>query len=331
MTFTPSFVHTSDLHIGECRTLDDYIIRHKAVLEQIINAAHKMMLPLIVSGDIHHTKKTNQEERFLVDWFIGTCERLRIDTIIIPGNHDHLYGIVNQLKGYANFPFKFVRIVTGPEPEVFVIKDTTFICVPWGDLTQEQIAETVSRFKDSYQSKYKVVVLHECVLGAKFDGGFLAKKGTKLPIIPDIDYWAIGDIHTSQMANIDNAWYPGAPLQFKFGDNLEKGYLIVDLNNPKKPEFVRTQFKPLLIVDSAEKAVDDAYYFVKGDIKNVLDSSKNSKIVRSEWVKPDSCEQIDHIKTDITSGLIEFLAENGLNEDAQKQALSWVEGVLNKA
>ena len=80
--------------------------------------------------------------------------------------------------------------------------------------------------------KYKVVLLHECIVGVKLDNGFIMPTGTKIPKIPEITYWAVGDIHNHQRTNVSNGWYAGAPAQFKFDDKEPKGLVVVNLEHP---------------------------------------------------------------------------------------------------
>ena len=178
--------------------------------------------------------------------------------------------------------------------------------------------------------KYTVVVAHECVFGIKFDNGFMADKGIKLPIMDGIDYWAMGDIHTCQSTNLDNGWYCGAPLQFKFDDRPEKGLLLVNLDEPTKPNFIPMKFKPLLTVSKVEDAKEDAYYYVKGELKDVLSANKQNNVIRTEWVKSEQ-KAIEYTKIEITDGLAQFLADQGCDVKLQIEAIDWVDRLLKNA
>ena len=90
------FIQTSDIHIGECRSLEGYIARHKDVLSQVLDSAEESKL-LLVPGDLFHRKDTRYDEYMLAKWFILECERRKIYLILTAGNHDHLEGKKTQL------------------------------------------------------------------------------------------------------------------------------------------------------------------------------------------------------------------------------------------
>ena len=324
------FLQTSDIHIGESRKIPDYITRHTSVLWQILGHAQRDSLPLVIPGDLFHTKNPNFEERLLADRFIGECERSRVHTIITAGNHDHLYGAVTLLDGYKQYPLQYVKIV-GWEPEVHRIGDVAFICISWGNKTKDQIRQIVlGLLPQTVGAKYRVCMVHECIVGSKFDNGIVSPKGSSLPKISDIDYWAVGDIHTHQLANLPNAFYAGAPLQFKFDDQECKGYLVVDLERPTKPAFYETSFRKLRIVERVADITDDAYYMVRGEIDEVLKGNKLDNVIRTGYQKAEK-STIAYRKLSITDGLPEFLALNGFDKDYQDFALKWVsESLLNE-
>lgn len=324
---TVHFVQTSDIHIGECRTLPGYLERHKDVLKQITAMAVEQKVPLIVAGDIFHARNTSHNERFLADWWFGDIEEKGIPTIVTTGNHDHLWDDVTQLDGYLNFPFKNITFVTW-KPQLVTLLNVDYLCVPWGNVSKQQFSEIVKGFLPKMRSQYKVVIAHECIVGSKFDNGMISPKGTALPNIPEIDYWAMGDIHTLQRTNVPNGHYAGAPLQFTFGDKPIKGLLLVDLEKPTEPTFVRLRSKPMIIVKSVEEIKEDAYYMVRGEFEEVLKANNSLQVVKSEWVK-SSAQSIEYQKVGILDGLPEFLAAKSLDETQQSKAVEWVKGVLH--
>ena len=322
------FIQTSDIHVGECRSLDGYLERHQGVLQQITDLAVERRVPLIVPGDIFHAKTTTHAERFVVDEWFGDLERKSIPTIITAGNHDHLWGEVTQLDGYAKLPFKFVKIVTW-KPQTVKIGDMGFICISWGKYTTSQIRDIVTK-KLPYieDSKYKIVLLHECITGVKLDNGFVMPSGTAIPKMPSITYWAVGDIHSYQKTNVGNGYYAGAPAQFKFDDKEPKGAIVVDLDHPSaQPEFVPLRSKPLRTVTSIKDIKDDAYYKIKGSLEEVILANREPSVVKSEFVKTSE-DVLEYEKVGIVDGLPEFLSEKGVEAAEQKKAVEWVREVV---
>jgi len=323
------FVQASDIHIGESRTLPNYLERHAPVLWQIQDRCIQERLPLILPGDVFHTKTPTFEERLLADRFFGRCEAEKIPTIVTPGNHDHLYGEVTLLDGYKHYPLTYVKIVTY-KPEVAVIGDTAFICVGWGNYSKDDLEQIVRGFLPGVmQYKYRVALVHECIVGSRFDNGLVSPKGSSLPNISEITYWAVGDIHTFQPTNLPNGFYAGAPLQFRFDDQQTKGYLVVDLDHPTNPTFVPSQFRKLKTVDSVDQIIDDSYYMVRGGMDEVLKGNKLDNVLRTDYEFTEKTA-ISYTKLSITDGLPEFLALHGFDNQYQERAVKWVNKSLNQ-
>lgn len=324
------FTQTSDIHIGECRAFEGYLERHQHVLEQVLDHAEKETKLLLMPGDLFHRKDTRYGEFMLAKWFILECERRGIFLILTSGNHDHLEGTKTQLDQLDGFPYKYTKIVSW-EPEAISVGNIGLICIPWRDYTTAQIKEVVQGLLPALDGcQHKVVMLHEFIGGSIMDNGRIIPKGTKIPEVHGVNYWAVGDVHKQQMTNQTNAWYAGSPTQFKFDDSLEKGFFHVRLPFEDRPEFIRTSFKKLLKVASTEEMTEDAYYFVQGDIAEVLKGNDDNRVVRSEWVKHESRE-ITIEQVGITEGLIEFLASKGVDQELQKEGIEWVEKILKAA
>lgn len=324
-----AFIQTSDIHIGECRSLEGYLQRHQSVLEQILTKAEETRL-LLIPGDLFHRKDTKYEEFMLAKWFVLECEKRQIYTVITTGNHDHLEGDKTQLDKLNGFPYKYVRIISW-EPEVLHVGNLGIICIPWRSYTTDQIKDITKQLMPLVaQCEHRIVMLHEFIGGSIMDNGKIIPKGTKIPEVKDVHYWAVGDVHKKQMTNMTNAWYAGAPLQFKYNDVLEKGFLKVNLPFKDQPEFHRTSFKKILVVNSTAEMSEDAYYIVQGDISEVLKGNDDERVFRTEWIKPEA-RQIEIEQMGITEGLIEFLANKGVDEESQKRGIAWVETIVNQS
>jgi len=323
------FIQTADIHIGACRSLEGYLERHKSVLQQINEIAFNEKIPLIIAGDLTDNRTTTHDERLLLSWWLGDIERKKIPTIVICGNHDHLYGEVTQLDGFKHMPFTNIKLVTW-HPDIEIIGDTGFICIPWRGYSSEELSEIVLEKLPLISScKYKVVIAHECITGVKTDSGRVLTKGASIPKgMSDITYWALGDIHKSQKANVSNAYYCGTPAQWSFDQELPKGVLKVDLECPsKKPELIPIQSKPLKVIHSIKEIKEDAYYKLIGGYEEVIKANKEHMVVRTEY---DSSKEIttEYTKVGIVDGLNSFLADKGICEDLQKKAICWVSDLL---
>lgn len=325
-----SFIQTSDIHIGESRNYKGYLERHKDVLWQILDEAQNRKLPLLVPGDLFHRNDTTHDELKLAYDFICEAERREIYTIISAGNHDHIEGDKTQLDPLVGVPFKFVKIVSW-KPEVVKLGNLGIIVLSWQGYKTDQIEEEVSRMIHTIDScEHKIVMCHEFIYGSVMDNGKIIPKGPKLPKLPKVGYWCMGDIHKHQPAGLPNAWYAGSPLQFKFDDVREKGIIKVDLPFKGKPEFIPMKFKPFIVVNNVDEMTEDAYYYLKADANAVVEASKDSRIVRTEWTHEEQ-KAHDLSGMSITDGLTEILASKGLNEDWQKKAIEFVEKTVREA
>jgi len=320
----------SDLHFGACRDLPNYLARHRDIKNQITALAIELQFPLAIIGDLTHSKTTKHEERFLIDEWLGDLERYGIETVVTGGNHDYLYDDVTQLDGYTKMPFKHVRVVPW-YPRTYIINDIGFICLPWQGYNTEGIETAVNTLLPQVLGcRYKVVLLHECIAGSKGNNGYIIPKGTKIPDIPEVTYWGIGDLHSFQPANRANAWYAGAPAQFNFDDDLPKGVIVVDLDRPsQKPEFIPLTVKPLKTVKSVAEVTEDAYYKVVGSFEEVLEANFNENVIKSDLEAAESFDDTEYCRTEITEGLTNFLAAKGINPEYQEYAIKWVENLLN--
>lgn len=323
------FLQTGDIHLGECRSLsDNYLERHKDVLVQIRDIAYNNRFPLIITGDIFDAKSTTYAERFLFYWWLNQLEKGEIPTVVIAGNHDHLWGEVTQLDGLRYMPYKYVKIVSW-HPEVHIIGHIGIICIPWRKYKTDELRKIVSeKLPLVSHLPYRVVMLHECIAGSKSDNGNIIPSGTAIPDIPEITYWAVGDIHKFQVTNVSNGYYSGAPMQFTFGDTLPKGIIKVDLERPsKEPDFYSLNFKPMKTISSVKEISDDAFYRVVGGYEEIIKANNDPNVVKTEY--DDSHEKtIVYERLGICDGLPEFLAVKGIDENGQKKAVEWVSDLL---
>ncbi len=325
-----AFVQTSDIHIGESRNYEGYLERHRSVLWQILEYSDSNKLPMIIPGDLFHRNDTKHTERKLAYDFIAEAEKRKIPTVITTGNHDHLEGDKTQLDNLLEFPLEYVKIV-GWEPEVVRVGNIGIIALSWQDYTTEQIYDVVTNlYPNIADCDHKIVMVHEFIWGSTMDNGKVLYRGLKLPAdLPQISYWALGDIHTYQPGNLPNSWYAGSPLQFKFDCKREKGFMKVSLPFTERPEFIRTHFKPFLTVKSMEGMTEDAYYHLEGDAQQMADAQQDSRIVRASWVK-DISTALDETQQgfSVINGLTEFLANKNVSQDWQTKAIEFVNKVV---
>lgn len=329
-----AFVQTSDIHIGESRNYEGYLERHRNVLWQILDYCEKNKLPLLISGDLFHRNDTKHEERKLAYEFLSEAEKRKIYTVVTSGNHDHIEGERTQLETIIDFPLKYVKIISW-KPEVVKLGNIGIIALSWQDYNTQQVFDIVTNlYPHIADCEHKVVMLHEFIWGSAMDNGRVVHRGLKLPVdMPQINYWALGDIHTYQPGNLPNSWYAGSPLQFKFDCKREKGFIKVNLPFNERPEFIKTHFKPFITVSSMEQMTEDAYYNLEGNAQEIVNAQNDSRVVRSNWVR-DVSQALEDVSTkgfSVIHGLPEFLASKNINEAWQAKAIEFVNKIVPKS
>lgn len=327
------FAQISDIHIGESRTTPNYIERHKDVLWQFLDYCESKKVPAIIPGDLFHRNDTRHSERKLAYDFLSEFETRKIPAVVTAGNHDHIEGTSTQLDALYNLPFKYVKIVTW-EPEIVILGNIGIIALSWQDYKSEDIFDLVKNmYPNIANCEYKIVMLHEFVYGSFMDNGKQILSGLKIPKdLPEINYWALGDIHTFQPGNLPNSWFAGSPLQFSFFDKLEKGFIHVSLPFKDRPKFIKTRFKPFLTVNKMEDMTEDAFYHLSGDIDEVVNSQSDNRVLRRNWSKDvqQAVADLNNNNFSVTTGLTEFLAKKGVNEKWQQFAIEYIERITNK-
>jgi len=269
------FLHTADLHLNCLRAKfpGKYLIRHKFTLNKITAIANRYKAEaIVISGDIWDRPDLTNSERLLFSGWLHSCP---IPVIAISGNHDqrvsHKFGDT-ALNYLSHLPIG-KHVICDGLPDFVEINDVVFLLLPfhgWSGYDFDIVVKSMVEKIRTRSNKPIIAVMHEAVTGAVTDNGTKVIKSNqiKIPHVPDIVYWALGDIHKRQKIS-DNAYYPGSPHQVNFGEDENKGVLIVDTGKAK-PKFVRINHPyPLVVWD--EFKGDDLPEFLKLKPQKELD------------------------------------------------------------
>lgn len=270
------FVHTADIHLGSLRgvktiTYSTLLKRYEGYLRSIFAIARKRKAECVVmAGDIFDHKNVRPKVRDVLLRVLLDNEDMPV--LIINGNHDLLEEGYTSLHFLTLLQAKRKRLpnVTIAEitPRVVEVKGCWYVLIPFtGDQqrfiksvkagVEEALHKGTLINEDFTTTKPPIVVVgHEMVVGCSDDSGWSSKnKGIKLPTdMPDVTYWAMGDIHKRQrLGGLRNAFYPGPPAQHKFNEKPDKGVLLVNTSKPTKPKHIRIKHPdvaPLLQVEA---------------------------------------------------------------------------------
>lgn len=325
-------LHTSDWHCGASRNLPDYLNRWRDMFDELRENISKYNPDVfVVTGDLFDNRTPTEEERNLILSTISLVlvENPKIHVLILEGNHDWNSQELSMLEslsaGYLPLGSR-IKIVRD-KPEVVKIKGSNFICIP---CTQSQTKKSVKKLvkkmhKDLEGDTY--VCMHECFKSFAENG---MEVGTEsLPKLSFVNCWMLGDIHKHQFL-AKNAWYAGSPLQINFGENSEKGFVLVKKG---KPYFKKlTSAKKLAVIKQGDDIPKDCIVKLKitdplkFNKSNVPDSvaSFEQDISSSESIKLEN-------NGDVTEGLTNMLAsEFGMSKKYQKRAVKYINNLISK-
>lgn len=343
------FIHTADLHVGASKFLGpEYLERQFGVYDAIIDlAVSRGINTIVVAGDIFDTDEPEEHEKELFLERLLAWDAMGIRILAIRGNHDQ-----SNMQGASAIRYLAHMSDHGVFNHVFAER-TQYVRV--GDTIFMLLCHKPRYFRDDFygairalktstlvpEHKYCVAVVHECLKGSISDTNWRMKDGVDVPLVEaaetvpehDLTYIAIGDIHIQQQMG-PRAFYSGAPMQVKFGDQERKGVLIVDTEDPGNPEFVQITSKRLIkvVADSLEDFAtkpkpEDAHVKMVASpkvFKEAVEAGLADGITRFEAVR--DTKALDYkSQLDLPSKVLHGLSQHLTGEDlelAKREAAS---------
>lgn len=322
-------LHTADLHYGHSRFLPAgaHIERQQRMSREICSLVQAHHIDVVIlAGDIAHRIDLSPEEEYIMVEFLRDLDDL-VPWVAIAGNHDRYGKDKTRIDFLTQVKFKQGTIATS-QPSWVLHRDVKFILVPYAGHSTESLENAVHKvIATSKPAATTIVVAHEHFEGAVLDSGYVGHSQgyPRIPRIPEVDYWALGDIHLHQAVTV-GAWYSGAPIQHTFGEKLPKGVIVLDLTT-KEMEFVElTTPSKLITLDAAPEIWDEAnYYRIVGEAQVIKQGSPSliyTDFSRKVEVKLDPEKVISQISDVLlTVGLPKELLEEAveIHEDAFKK------------
>ena len=335
------FVHTADLHFGGSKILPRFLERQEAAFDQIFDVAFDQNIStVVIAGDIFDEAEPSAEARDLVERKLLEYDAAGFTILLIPGNHDLVdrsgYTAIHYLSMLSEHG-RLRNSVFTERTKYVQVGDTVFCLLVHG---RGEFSEACRRAViDYHESGVKVdadhfvMVAHETIRGAQTDiklktgDYYRLETGEERPDTSlDVTYWALGDIHKAQAVG-PRAFYSGAPLQIKFGDDWPKGVLVVDTEDPDNPKFADIDSNQLVKAAPGEEVPRNSY--VKLKVKNKTDilSEKSPNIVRWEVDSKKASLTLD-VNSSLRDKLIEGVKQQGAEEDVLSLALAEIESLL---
>lgn len=288
--------HISDLHFGVIEPLTEY----KILTEQFLNYIDSMNVLDIVSinGDIFdHKLMANSDAimytMYFVQNLINICSKKNATLILISGTGSHDAG---QLKLFAPLVGANCDIRIVLETQFIFVKGKKILCIPEDYNRGEEYYDTFLNKSGYYDSCY----MHGTFAGAIFGKNERDLNSNREPVF-DIDDFGgcrgpiiAGHVHKNSVYK-NHFYYCGSPIRWCFGEEEDKGFLIL-LHNLRTRQYL-VHLEP---IHSFRYDTINLDHLLNGDPKAIIDYIMNLKqngidYVRVKFTKQDT-EKITLIK-----------------------------------
>ncbi len=230
-------IHTADLHLGSKLTSNLPLEKAKARrLELLSNfsrllkvAREKNVSLVVIAGDLFDTKRIT---KLVASEVVSTLQNFSDITVLyVVGNHEN-----SALKDVVDVLPANLICVTQTEWQTFNFSDVVVTGANLNGSNAKMLYNTLMLDKN----KKNIVVLHGEI--AKHRSSMVGEK-INLPELKDkfIDYLALGHYHSFDTDNLDDRGvyaYSGCLEGRGFDELGEKGYVLIDTDDIKNPQFV---------------------------------------------------------------------------------------------
>ena len=218
------FAHIADTHIRNLK----YHFEYREVFNQLYKSLKEEKVDYIIHcGDIAHTKTQISPE------FVDMCREFFENlcaiapTYIILGNHDG--NLRNDSRQDAISPI--VKAIK--DPNLILLRDA-------GEtkLKDNFYLNVLSVFdEDNWcpptdKEAINIALYHGAIDKSKTDSNWTLGGDHSIEIFDEFDFAFLGDIHKTQKLDSEGRiWYAGSTVQQNFGESLDKGYLLWDIDS----------------------------------------------------------------------------------------------------
>ena len=238
--------HISDTHIRNLK----YHYEYKMAFDDLYKKLIKMKPDCIVhTGDIAHTKTQLSPEYFqMCTSFLKNLGDIA-PTYIILGNHDG--NLKNDSREDAVSPI----VEALAHPSIHLLKDSGETKIGNGVVFNVlSVFDRENWKKPSDESAINIALYHGSIHGCQTSQGWVMEEGEdSIDIFSDFDYAMLGDIHKQQrMDKEGRVRYAGSTIQQNFGESINKGFLLWDIESKDKWECQHVSIlnpRPFITVD----------------------------------------------------------------------------------
>jgi DNA repair exonuclease SbcCD ATPase subunit/predicted phosphodiesterase len=219
------FAHIADTHIRNLK----YHFEYGEVFKQLYQSLRANNVDYIIHcGDIAHTKTQISPE--FVDMCRDFFENLSAiaPTYIILGNHDGNLRNANRQDALS----PIVRALNSPN--LHLIKNAGEVRLDGGFCLNVLSVFDEDNWVDppTDSNLTNIALYHGAIDKSKTDLNWALAGEHDISIFDNFDFAFLGDIHKTQpLDSAGRIWYAGSTVQQNFGESLDKGYLLWDIEN----------------------------------------------------------------------------------------------------
>ena len=283
--------HIADLHFGVIDPRKQYTI----LQEQFLEPLRKMQVLDIVSinGDIFdHKFMANSDAVMYASMFINQLIQITSSKnstlILINGTASH---DSDQLKLFLPYMQNYkadIRLIMNEAQFVFV-KGKKILCIP----------ELYGKGKEYYQHLlYDQGPYDSCYMHGTFVGAIPGKNRHDLdsdrePVFNIEDFGLCrgpvisGHVHVYQSFRSD-FYYSGSPIRWQFGEEKDKGFLIV-LHKPQQRQYL-VHFEPITSFRYDTVNLD---YMLQDDPRKIIDYINNMKQIGIDYIRVQFTKNVE--------------------------------------
>ena len=249
------FLQTGDLHVGAGRGIwgqEETLRRARFIFRAILETAlAEKCDSIIIAGDVFDAKTVPAAERELV---VDCLVRIsaQVPVYVISGNHDllseeeshvNLLHVLSESQRVNN-----LFVANSHVPSTWqAAKGLKIIGASCGlSESQEWVDKYVSTIKK--EDGQHIFVGHAMIRGCAMNDKGRRQKGDDRALTlagasenEAVVYWCYGDIHARQplptLAAGAHGWYAGSPIQINFGEERDRGCLLVTLETNDNEEW----------------------------------------------------------------------------------------------
>ncbi|MBO5713757.1 MAG: exonuclease SbcCD subunit D [Clostridia bacterium] len=244
------FLHLSDLHLGKRLCEFSLIDDQKEVLNQIISVVKNEKLDaVVIAGDVYDKSVPSAEAVNLFDEFLVSLLNLKVNVLVISGNHDSAERIAFGSRIMKNAGVYLSPVYNGTVAPITFNDEfgaVNFYLLPFvkpSNVRRFYEEENINSYNDAVKVavdkmnintiERNVLVTHQFVTGSVRCDSEETVGGTDnvdVDVFSNFDYVALGHLHTAQKCGSDKVRYSGTPLKYSFSEvNDNKKALIVEI------------------------------------------------------------------------------------------------------